>query len=922
LQAKKPTIRDSAVLGQTLGHYEIIEPLGAGGMGEVYRAHDTRLKRDVAIKVLPADLSTDVERLARLEREAQLLAALSHPNIATIHGLEELEGEDGAPTRFLVMELIEGETLAEALSRGRIEVGKALIIAREIAEALQAAHGKGIIHRDLKPGNVMITPGGQTKVLDFGLAKGDEASDAAGRPKPGESTDLTESPTVAAATGAGIILGTAAYMSPEQARGKPLDNRTDIWSFGCLLYEMLTGHRPFDGETVTDVLAAIVERDPDWASVPDDVPPLIHVLLRRCLEKDTNERLHHIADARIEVAKASKEPELALPGAAPVAIEGSAWRRLLPWGIAMAAVVVAGLATSFMVRQARQTGASASPRRFAWNLPEGQSVLFGDSITLSRDGRLVVYVGISDNVQQLFLRSMDQLDALPIPGTEGAEAPFLSPDGQQIGFAIEDGVYAVHREGGSPRLLTRVSGNAFAGASWGTDGHIVFADGSLWSIPEAGGMATLLAEPDPAAEEMLFVLPKHMPDREAVLFTDFRGLTGASNRVAALSLETGEKKILIDPGGHATYLPTGHLLYASEGSLWAVPFDPSTLAAGGHPAPVVNGVQMFLGLGAQYTVSDDGTLLYLKGTGDAYAITFRWLDRQGDVVLGISMNRPGVVWTPRLSADERTVAFGLDGTDGRRSIWALDVEREVFSLLAADLDARSFEWSPDGTWIYLSADTGSGLDIWRQRANANTRPELVLERPGHQFVRSVSSDGQWLLFAETDSLNTGSYDIGLLSLTESGGARLLIESEANEHTAKFSSDGSWIAYTSDESGQREVYVRPFPEPGGRTQISSDGGLEPVWSRDGRKLFYRRNLDLMSVEVETGLPFSAGPPRIEIPRGLYYSPFQTAGSYDVTQNGGLLMLDYGGLDSRASSRESLIVVLDWFEELKRLVPTER
>jgi len=618
--------------------------------------------------------------------------------------------------------------------------------------------------------------------------------------------------------------------------------------------------------------------------------------------------------------RALREPAESLPGASAVVAPPPLWRRAIPWSLAAAAVVVAALSVSPRIRSTEEPGTAPATTRFVWDLPEGQSVSVILPIAITRDGRQVVYVGVSTDTQRLFVRPMDQLDVVPIAGTEGANAPFFSPDGQRIGFAIEDKLYTVPTSGGPPLLLTSFPGAAFAGASWGADGNIVFSDGSLWSVPEAGGVPTLLANPDPAAGEGLFVIPQHLPGEKSILFLDMGTLRAAPNRIMALSLDSGERRVLIEPGGHARYLPTGHLLYVFEGSFWAVPFDARGLELRGQPAPVVSRARMFLGAAAHMAVSDEGTLIYAGDAGEEFAIRLEWRDSQGVVERAIRLNRPGTVWTPRLSPDERTVAFGLEETEGRRGIWTLDVEREVFSLLTPDHNTRSFEWSPDGGWIYYSSDESGDFEIWRRRADASGPPEIVLERESHQDVCSISPDGEWLLFAETAAPTTSSRDIGLLSLTDESDARLLLESEASETSAKFSPDGSWIAYTSNESDQREVYVRSFPDLGPRIQISREGGWEPVWSREGEQLFYRGDFDLMAVDLEGGRQFSAGSPQVELPRGLFFSPSQGLGSYDVTRNGRFLLLNYGGGESPWATSESFIVVLNWFEELKRLVPT--
>ena len=589
------------MIGKTLSHYKVLEKIGQGGMGEVYRAEDTNLSREVAIKVLPEQFTQDPQRLARFEREAKLLASLNHPNIAAIYGLEEADG-----VRFLALELVPGDTLQERVAKGPLPVEEALEICRQIAEGVEAAHEKGVIHRDLKPANVKVTPEGKVKILDFGLAKAFEAEPPV--------TDISQSPTLTEEmTRAGVILGTAAYMSPEQAKGEAVDKRADIFAFGCVLYELLTGKRTFDGKTITETLGAIIHKEPDWGALPATTPWRIQELLHRCLTKDAHDRLRDVANVRVELKLALYEPEGELPTGVASTAQPSLWRRAIPWTVALLMGFIA-VSIAFW---------SSTPP----TLPSLRKLVINPSLTaplassrftdlgISPDGSHVVYFTRGTR-SQLYVRSMADLTATPLSGTEGAgRAFFFSPDGEWVAFHVAGKLKRVSLVGGAPINLCDVPG--YEGGSWGSEGTIVFSAGSptgLYRVSANGGQPESLAMPDPDKGELEYQQPEILPDGEAVLFAVYQA--GGTYQIAVLSLDTGEQKTLLENGRQPHYLPTGHLVYelTETGTLMAVPFDLERLESSGDPVPVFEGVRSAPGQGmADYSIADDGTMVYASG---------------------------------------------------------------------------------------------------------------------------------------------------------------------------------------------------------------------------------------------------------------------------------------------------------------------
>ncbi len=903
------------MVGKTLGHYEILEPLGKGGMGEVYRARDTKLNRDVAIKVLPTLLADDPERLARLQREAQLLAALNHPNIAAIYGLED-EGE----ISFLAMELAEGQTLAQRLSDGAIGIDEGLKIALQIAEALEAAHERGIVHRDLKPANIQVategTAAGQVKVLDFGLAKAFEADGTSQEMSP----DLSHSPTMAAATRTGVIMGTAAYMSPEQARGKPVDKRTDIWAFGCVVFETLTGKRAFQGETVTDILAAIVHQEPQWEALPPETPLRVRDLLGRCLKKQADERLRDVGECRIAVKEYLADPEGEKRRA--LASAGTATAAAIPWklavSIAVATLLVGILGTWLATRPAPV--APQPPVRLDLNIEEDIAGTHGSSVVLSPDGARVAYVlGVIPGARELMTRSLDQQDSTSlVAGANNLDSPyqpFFSPDGQWVGFVMSTELKKVPVTGGTPLSIAQVSRNR--GADWGPDETIVFTPdptSGLFLVSANGG------EPEPLTElaegEATHRWPQFLPGGRAVVFTSHVADSGFdAATIEVVDLETRERKVVHRGGTYGRYVPTGHLVYANAGTLFAMPFDLDALEATGSAAPVVENVTTNSQGGAQFGFSETGVLAYSRGTGAASGAeyTLTWVDREGNTE-PLSFEPRGYGW-PHLSPEEDRIAVEI--REGGFHIWILDLATGTSQPLTFEGNNLRPVWSPDGQWVYFGSDRGCAFDIFRRRADLSADAERLFEAEGQQWPNSISIDGNLLMFRDIPV--GGNPDIGMISLDGNAEPRMLIETEAATFDPSISPDGRWFAFVSNETGSNQIQVQEIETQRRRT-ISTGGGIIPVWSRDGTEIFYWSGpgqRSVVEVTGETEPVFSAPRPLFEV-TGMH-------NQYDVSGDGqrflGMMRVGAAATDTAAEPATPRInVILNWFEELKQRVPT--
>jgi serine/threonine-protein kinase len=870
---------------------------------------DTHLQRSVAIKILPESLATDVERLARFEREARVLASLNHPHIATIYGFEPVNG-----IQALILELVDGPTLADRLKEGPLPLNEALAIARQIAEALEAAHEKGIIHRDLKPANVAFTADGEVKVLDFGLAKA---------LNPDMPAEVSHSPTLSlAATHAGVLLGTAAYMSPEQAKGRAADKRSDVWAFGCVLYEMLTGTRAFGGEDISDTLAAVLRGEPDWNALPASIPPAIRSLLERCLDKNRSARIADVSTALYVFDQIATVAAIAAPE--PVGIS----RRLLGPAI-VSALIVGGLAATLVAWVLVRSASTPRPRpaRFAIVPPAAQPLNlsgFGRDVAISPDGTHIAYVGGTSRVQ-VMLRAIDSLDAVPLASTAAAATltsrprePFFSPDGRWIAFFAGFSLKKVALSGGPALTICGIRNNP-RGGSWGGDNTIVFAmaDSStgLLEVSADGGEPKVLTMPDPAHGEMYHLFPEVLPGGQAILFTiTMRGST-ESSQVAVLDRRTGQRTVLVRGASRAVYLDPGYLLYAVETTIRAVRFDPVRLAVMGEPIPVVENVAADQSAGASnFAVSRQGTLVHVPGgTSIATARSLVWVDRQGRETPIPAPPRSYVV--PRLSPDGTRVA--LESRDQDQDIWIWDFRGETLTRLTSDptLDQGPV-WTPDGRRIVFASQRAGVQNVFLQAADGTGNVERLTTSPNQQIPTAVSPDSQHVVVREVAP--KGKRDLTLLTLGPPRRTEpLLAQADGN---ADISADGRWLAYQSDESGQSEIYVRPFPAVNdGRWQVSSRGGTKPVWARSGRELFYldAATDSLTRVTVETqGATFKRDPP-VKVLDRAYYTRFGGR-NYDVAPDGSRFLMIKDNPTGMATS-PGIVVVLNWIEELKARLP---
>ena len=903
-------------IGTKLGRYRITGKLGEGGMGQVFRADDERLHRQVAIKVLPPEMARDPERLARMEREAQTLAQLEHPNVAAIYGLEEAtpDGEP-APVRFLVMQLVEGETLGTRIDAGRVPLQETLQIGLQIARALEAAHDKGIVHRDLKPANIVLSSDGKVKLLDFGLAKA-YAGDSSG-----SSPSISSSPTAMEATKAGMILGTAGYMSPEQARGKEIDRRTDVWAFGCVLYEMLTGQRLFHGETVTDVLGAIIHREPDWEALPKETPRPIRTLLRRCLRKDVSRRMQAIGDARVAI-----EEYLENPGAGEavpqVLAPAATWTRFVPWAL-FAAAAIAAIAFALT---GRGTPPAAQVSRF--NVEIGDDPVFGgqgSSIAVSADGSRVAIVQDTADGRRLSVRAIDQLAGTVLAEEGNPYNPFFSPDGQWIGYVTTTALRKVPASGGTALTLAEI--NRGRGATWTSDDTIILAPSptsGLSRVPAAGGELTPLTTLDEKRGEVTHRWPQYLPGHDAVIFTAHTASGGFdSASIEALNLKTGERKTVYRGGSYGRYIPTGHLLFVNRDTIFAVPFDANRLEVTGSPAPVAQGVSYSSGEGgAQFDVSANGLFVFRSGSSAAPVYPALWVDARGESTPLWEGERSYA--EPHISPDGTKVAF-MVYADNNWDVWVYDRVRQVSTRLTFDdgLDGPPV-WSPDSRYIAYSSNREGEINIYRKRADGSGEPDRITESKDSQYVSNWSNDGKYLLF----SPQVNGTDLWTVPLDGDRKPELFLSTEFVENEGAFSPDGRWIAYQSNESGRLEIYVRPFRGAGGKWQVSEGGGGYPRWAGDGRQLFFRGEEGVMAVPITvSGDSLEVGRAR-RVLQGNFRGGVGgfgvgglTVADYDVSRDGSHFVMF--PLDVKAAGRaEHLTFVLNWFGELERLLPTSR
>ncbi|TDI11953.1 MAG: serine/threonine-protein kinase [Acidobacteria bacterium] len=838
-----------------LSHYRLVEPIGEGGMGVVWRAFDSTLGRDVALKLLPDLAAASPQQASRFEREARLLAALNHPNIATVHGFETVEG-----ISFLVLELVSGESLDERLASGPLPVSEALEVARQVALGMEAAHEKGIIHRDLKPANIRITSDGVTKVLDFGLAKAI---------KPTSDRDLSRSPTITAeGTRVGIILGTAPYMSPEQTRGRPLDRRTDIWSFGCVLYECLTGKLAFQGNNVADTIAAIVSQEPDWSVLPESLPAGVGRLLRRCLTKDDRQRLRDIGDARILLSEHLSGtaqtivdlPHVSTPGPPLGQVVSPGRSRLLTsFSILILGVVLGVL--GFWALQSKPPVKSKRAIHAQLPLLGEASLSFGaqSAVALSPDGSMLVYRGKDDRGRSfLYLRNLDKNTIQQLPETENASGPFFSPDGRWVGYFAEreERLNKVAVDGGAPVEICRAPA-ASRGAAWSRDDRIAFSPSynqGLYVVAASGGdpvQLTRLREGEKSHR-----LPVFLPDNKTLLFVIGGPHTDSFDdaQIASLSLETGEIRPVLKGGSQPRWSSTGHLIYARGGSLFAASYEPQSGVLG-PSNKILSGVATDPNNGpAHYDLSEEGTLVYFSGEVEGSRAHLVWSDRQGRTrSMGL---REDSYLRVRLSPDGTQLALHIEAANA--DIWTYDLERQVLSRLTSGWDNEFPVWSHDGSRIIYSRwEQGENSLSWI-RSDGSGEPTLLFSDAHRKFPSSVSPDGQYLLFSEFNPQTN--MDIWLLPLARPEDARPLLATSFAEAEPAVSPDGRWLAYLSDESGRPEIYVTSFPDGGRRWTISNGEGWHPLWSRDGSELFFEQQGQMMAVAIGAGESFSPGKPR--------------------------------------------------------------
>ncbi len=871
--------------GARLGPYVIGAPLGTGGMGEVYRARDSRLERDVAVKVLPERVAQDEEARSRFEREAKVVGSLSHPNLVAIY---DFGAQDGIA--YAVMELLEGETLHDRLKSGALPLKKCVDYALQIARGLAAAHEKGVVHRDLKPLNIFVSPQGHVKVLDFGLARAVKPQDK--DESWATNTRLTEP---------GTVLGTVGYMSPEQVRGEAVDHRSDLFALGAVLYEMLTGQRAFRRDTAAETMAAILkEEPPELLTVNQNLPPVMAPILGHCLAKDPSARVQSARDLVFEL-----ELVLGLSGAASaprnLQLKSSGpWSVKLTWALVglAAGAIAAGIA--FWARSGTDRTRSR-PLHLNLSLPSKDRLPVGNRpvLALSPDGERVVFTAASGASSRLYVRDLGEAEARPIPGLEEAFHPFFSPDGRWVGFTDASGdIKATLLAGGGTRVLGRALD--LYGASWGDDGSLVFASNfntGLTRLAKPGDPPTVLTQLDPAGNEASHVWPQLLPGSKVVIFTIERsGKSFDDAQIVAQEVATGRRHLLVEGGTTGRYVPPGFLVYARANTLLAAPFDPHRLAVTGPAEPLLEGIAIDIGLGiAQYDVSANGLLAYVPGGGIRAERELAFVDRKGNAA-PISKGRPYNL--AKVSPDGARIATELTGANN--DIWAYEIVSGALSRLTFEGENQFPVWSPDGKRIFIQSDRGSPgvFNIFSVPTDGGNAERLTTSPLG-QWPTAASSSHDLLAFTQANSRNDA--DIWILPLEGERTARVLVQSPFWEDGASFSPDGRYLAYNSDESGRPQVYVQAFPGPGARRQVSADGGRLPAWSRDGREIYFRDGEKLMTVAVLGGPELATGKPQ-----ELLAAPF-TQAWFDVTGDGRFLMVRWS--EEERGSRQ-INLVLDW------------
>jgi Tol biopolymer transport system component len=862
--------------GSSIGTYEIVELLGSGGMGEVYRARDSKLKRDVAIKVLRTEFASDEQRVSRFRREAQILASLNHPLIGAIYDFENVDG-----LQFLVLELVEGETLADRIARAPIPVDEALAIAIQIAEALEAAHEKGIVHRDLKPANIKLSQEERVKVLDFGLAK----------PRQIEQPSLSNAATMTSASVPGMILGTIAYMPPEQARGEETDRTADVWAFGCVLYEMLAGTQVFEGPTAAEVLAGVMKSEPDWPRLPVETPAPVRRLLRRCLQKDRKQRVQCIGDAKLEIADARNDSAADVGGKAG----GLARRERIAWIALSIALLVVIVIVAWALR-------SSPPPEMRVDIatPTSENL---ESFAISPDGLQIVFVADSSPAG-LRLRSLESAETRLLVGTENATFPFWSPDGRSIGFFAGGKLRRIDVRNG---LVTALADAAGRGGTWSSDGVIVYAPGSntpLFRIAATGGQPVAVTRLN--GQQGTHRQPHFLPDGHHFLFWGQNG--GVDTRAVYLgNIDGAEPRRILDSEVTAEYAPSGHLIFYRDGRLFAQPFDPARLTLGGSPTLVAEHVLSNSGLNfAAVSTSAAGPVAYRTATPRERQ--FIWFDRTGAEIQRVGAPDEAESTGVSLSPDASRVALART-VNGNIDVWFLEIARGVLSRFTSDASRQRWpQWSPDGERVVFASNPSGTYDLYQRSVNSSEPDQLLLKSPNSKGATDWSADGRFLLY-ESREPKTGS-DLWALDLKEPQKQLPLVQTDFEDGNGQFSPDGKWIAYESNEFGRFEVYVQPFPGPGRKTQVSLKGGGQVRWRRDGKALFYIALDDRLT---EVPLRFNASGEAVEPDPAISLFTTHVGGArqerqqYAVSSNGDRFLMN---VVTQETSASPITVILNW------------
>lgn len=892
--------------GTLLLHYKLVEKLGEGGMGVVWRAVDTTLDREVAVKILPDIFAADADRAARFEREAKVLASLNHPNITTIHSVHKVDS-----VRFLVMELSHGEDLAIHLSNGRLALDEAIHIARQIAEALESAHDSGIVHRDLKPANITVTQDGKVELLDFGLAKALDASASA------NASDLSKSPTmVSGHTQAGMILGTAAYMSPEQARGKSVDRRADIWAFGCVVYEMLAGKKAFDGETVTDVLAAVVTRAPDFTALPADTPRRLRTLVERCLEKDPRKRLRDIGEARIVIDDVIANPRAAdVEDARATATRTPAYRRYLPWLVAAAGLAVATVTWVLPERDA----ARPETTHLSFATPPTDVIDAGFEnamLAITRDGRTVAYCGRRVGVSRLYVRHLGESEPVELAGTEGARCPFFSPDGEWIAFMSGNKLKKVAVTGGPTFELCDVS--ADRSGVWLDDGSIVVATHATVPLSRVsstgGGELQVVAPLDSANGERTHRWPDALPGGEWVIFTV--GLASSPGdyenaRIDAVSLKSGERRTLFEGAATARYLEPGYLVVSRNGILMAAPIDVSNPRLISDPVPVLDGVAREPTSGAvHFALARNGTVVFVPELRGEEETELVWIDHAGNMETLAAP--PQAYIASRVSPDGRLVLATIGRSFNAGDVWQFDIARETTTRLTFDGKSLQMYWTPDQRhFVYQTEDNRFNIIV--RSLDGGSEEKVIYTAPYPLVVSGLTPDGQWVLFSPWGT--TGS-DIFMIPVDGGQEPTLVVSEEFDQGDGRVSPDGRWIVYESRQSAVIEVFVRPFPSGSGKWQLSSGGGYKPLWSPKGDEVYWIKGDEMFAISVEAqGQGLALGRPRklFDIPPGRRGVTDFLA--HDLSPDGSRFLMTR--VAHPELSRRRIDVILNWSDRIGEL-----